>query len=705
MRPEGRCARAKTPVREGLLANPDNRAIDLRRSPYRPLMSPPPGTDAAKSVAHFIPKAITPTAEQLAVQISPARMAIVEANAGAAKTTVLALRMAEAWTRRTPPERILALTYTDAACVALKAALKKIGVPPGIVQLFGIQTFEAFSTRVLEEIEGGTTPVYTEAEQFSPVIWQAVDWVADHPDRRWQAELEMPTLGDNGMSDEFLRNNEVLKGAMRDVLERDEQAVTPDYAESIGLSYTQLKIFLAFEKIRRANPEKPAFRGAQDATYDLACLLREGEAVKHYRRWPATLRVLVVDEMHDMNQAMFTVLQALLATNHAFFCGVGDIDQVIHKATGADAKFMRTELAAQSTHKLQRYPLTHSYRFSAALAQIAGRVAGKPYASMAPHGTQVAVHSYEGNADCARQVVQAAQQWKAQPRARMAEFAVLLRHPFQSVEIENALIEAGIPYDTLGFDSYVMRPEVLFVRGLLAVATDDLSSVTDEKTRREVMRALMFFADATIEVAGREHESQQDLLNDAIRSVTDNPVFLTSFFENQILRNAEPATRRRLTAAVAVVREHQGPGLLDALLAALQIKSMVNNVLASQTRRAEALSNLAWLARAAERFASPAAFFQHLNTAEQKQREHKNAKTANLLIASIASVKGLEFEQVVMPYMAHGAFPEPHADLGEETNTLYVGITRARRFLTLYAPGEGASVFMGKLAKPASAAA
>ena len=91
--------------------------------------------------------------------------------------------------------------------------------------------------------------------------------------------------------------------------------------------------------------------------------------------------------------------------------------------------------------------------------------------------------------------------------------------------------------------------------------------------------------------------------------------------------------------------------------------------------------------------------------AEQKQRDNKNAKTAGLLIASIASVKGLEFEQVLMPYLAHGEFPEPQADLGEETNTLYVGLTRARRFLTLYAPSERPSMFMATLTKPGAAGA
>ena len=663
-------------------------------------MPPSSGTDSAKSVAHFTPKAIVPTAEQLAIQISPARMAIVEANAGASKTTALALRMAEAWTRRTQPAQILALTYTEAACVALKAALKKIGVPPAVVQQFRIQTFESFCSQVLQDVEGGPTPVYDQAEQLSPVIWQAVQWVADHPVPRWSAELRMPTLGDHGFTDAFLQTSEYLKGTMLDTLERSDQSASPDYAASIGIEYTQLKIFLAFEKIRHANPEKPAFRGVQDATYDVARLLHAGESLTRYSHWPVALKVLVVDEMHDMNQAMFTVLKALLHTNRSFFCGVGDVDQVIHRATGAEAKFMRTELATQTSHKVMHYPLTHSFRFSATLAGLAGKIAGKPYASKAPHGTQIDIARYDSNAECAQSVVQAAAHWKAQPKAKMAEFAVLLRHPFQSVEIENALMEAGIPYQTLGFESYVMRPEVLFLRGLLAVASDDLRSVTDTQTRKDVMRALMFFSDSRIAVEGREHESQLELLDDAIRSVTDNPLFLTSFFENQILRNAEPTIRPRLQAAVRVAREHVGPGMLDALLAALQFKTMVNNVLTSQQRRMQAMSNLEWLARAAARFENPRLFFQHLNDAEQKQRAASHAKTASLLIASISSVKGLEFDQVLLPYLARGEFPVPGSDIGEEWNTLYVGITRARRFLSLYVDRARPSEFIARIEKP-----
>jgi ABC-type ATPase with predicted acetyltransferase domain len=110
---------------------------------------------ASKTIAHFVPKAITPTAEQLAIQISPARVAIVEANAGAAKTTVLALRMAEAWTRGTRAEQIFALTYTDAAYLALKGALKKIGVPAAVAQQMAYRPLKPSAPRCWPNWKGG----------------------------------------------------------------------------------------------------------------------------------------------------------------------------------------------------------------------------------------------------------------------------------------------------------------------------------------------------------------------------------------------------------------------------------------------------------------------------------------------------------------------------------------------------------------------
>ena len=107
----------------------------------------------------FKTRAFTPTPEQLAVQTASARSLLIEANAGAAKTTTLALRMAESWQRGTLPDAFLALVHTDTACEALRAALKKIGVPAQVRQRMRIATFEQFCTHMLTDPSARALPV------------------------------------------------------------------------------------------------------------------------------------------------------------------------------------------------------------------------------------------------------------------------------------------------------------------------------------------------------------------------------------------------------------------------------------------------------------------------------------------------------------------------------------------------------------------
>jgi DNA helicase II / ATP-dependent DNA helicase PcrA len=661
------------------------------------------GASSSREVL-FEPKAIQPTDEQLAIQSATDRTIVVEANAGAAKTTTLALRMAESWRRGTSPDSFLALTYTQPACDALKGALVKVGVPYNVVSRIRVQTFEEFCGQVLDEIVGASVPVYDQDEQLRPFVWEAVKRVEENEGERWRSELIMPTLGDSGTVEEFLKLSTRLKGTMRDTLERDDSSVSPDYAAAIGVEFTQLRIFLAYERIRRReNADRPLFRGPLDATYDLARLLYEGELVQGLRTWPFSTRVLVADEMHDLNQAMFRVLQELLNTTSSSFCGVGDLDQVLYEAAGADASFMGNSIESHTRRAVRRYPLTHSYRFGRSLATKAGRIADKPYSSMAAHDTKLSLAGYNTPEDCARLVVEAAKTWHSQPRAKMNEFAILLRHSSQSVLIENALLESDFSYTMRGFESYLMRPEVLFVRGLLAVATDSIGSVADDQTREKVMQALFFFSGSKIDVKGREHETQEALLEDAIRSVKEAPGFLTHFFENQVLRTAEPAMKRRLEAAVKVAREQSGPTLLSSLLEALNIESIVREVYVSKQRRQDALSNIEGLRLAAKDFETARDYFQSLNDAEQKQRQLK--KAASLVIASVASVKGLEFDHVVLPYLAQGEFPAPTASGREEQNLFYVAMTRPRRFLTMFAGTEKPSSFVPKMGYKPSAAA
>ena len=98
----------------------------------------------------FTPRGIRPTAEQTAIAQAPERLAVVEANAGAAKTTTLALCLAQALRRGALPQQLLALTYTAPAIDALRDAILRIGVPAPVARRIRVSSFDEFSRTQLQ---------------------------------------------------------------------------------------------------------------------------------------------------------------------------------------------------------------------------------------------------------------------------------------------------------------------------------------------------------------------------------------------------------------------------------------------------------------------------------------------------------------------------------------------------------------------------
>lgn len=650
--------------------------------------------------ARFIPKTIVPTDEQVAIQTATANTLVVEANAGAAKTTTLALRIAESWQRGVTPDQILALTFTEPAVAALKAALRKVGVPHPVVSRLRIETFERFSAAVLRVIEGGEVPQLLAAEELKPHVWEAVLRVEGNPHEKHRDELQFPTVGDNSAIEAFLAEMLHLKGTLQLELDSSEDGLSPDRAAELGRDYLQLQVFRQYEnQVRRGgHPDRPAFRGPFDATYDLARLILAGETLQGLRAWPAGLKVLVVDEMHDLNRAMFTVLEALLL-NHpgCFFCGAGDHDQVIHQITGAETRFMQDELSVRTRRRIHRLPLTASYRFGRQLALRAGRLARKPYASNCEHDTPVAVRHYgPGAPSCVDQLLEEAHRWKTLHRGRrMSEWAVLLRHDHQSIELENRLLAAGLPYVTRGFDSYLLRPEVLLVRGLLAVAADNFSSVESADTRKRIVEAFVFFCEVEIIDAERPEVPQRRLVQEAVQFAIESPRVLMQFFENQVMNNVTPRVRRRLAAALEVARSQGGPELLPRFLAALDLRALAASRLVETRRREEALGNIDALERLALGHRDVGDFFAFLNAAELRQQALKDSDS--LVLGTIESAKGLEFDHVLIPWLERKVFPDPHEPAEDEANLFYVGITRARKQLTLLGHAEHPSPLLARL--------
>lgn len=654
----------------------------------------------------FAPKALTPTDEQLAVQLSRDPWVIVEANAGAAKTTTLALRLAQAMIRGARPELLLALTYTETACQALHAALRKLGVPAGARNKLRISTFESFSQSVLRKLEAASVPRYETAERLRPFVMAAVERVLGNPEERYREALVVPGAGD-AVVEQYLNEFLYLKGTLLLALEAADRSITPTLAAELGRDYAMLKVFRAYERERRGgHPDRPRFRAEGDATYDMArALMNEGEGEGllsgAWHPLGMDLRLVVVDEMHDMNRAMFTVLRQLLKANpHAGFVGVGDRNQVIHARAGAQSAFM-SETFGLEVGRARRYPLTASFRFGPDVAKAAGLVSGKKFSSRFERKTILELRQCKTAAESDQAIVDAAaartvNRSSVGAKAPLGEFAVLLRHPHQSVGLENRLLAADIAYTTVGFESYLVRPEVLLVRGLLAYAADDFSAIDSRDTRARVLRAMLLFGGAKIDV--RDPDPSADGLDDQVvlekeagAAVADNPRLLRVFFENQILRRGTPEACRRMLAAVDAMRSCTGKDALPKIVSALDPQYLASKALVQAARVHEVTANIAGLLASASDYETAQDYFLALNGFEVRQRSLKARDS--ILLSSIEAAKGLEFEHVLIPNINAREFAAA-GDSEDDRNLFYVAITRARSRLSLYCEASRPSRYL-----------
>lgn len=644
-----------------------------------------------------------PSDEQDAIQRSRSKTILVEANAGATKTTTLAFRIRWAIELNVPPEAIQVLTFTEPACEAMRIALNTVGVPPALVRRVKIQTFDAFATTVLRSLEPKAAPVKHTPEDVSPVVVQAMQ--------------RLGMSADSGFIERFLNTAGWLKGtlALSEAAWNGEE-INEEWAESVGIEFSHVQLFRAYENLRYPiadGIDMPEFRWTFDATYDLARQLADPEPMTYLHEipaWPRSIRLLMVDEMHDTNRAMYVILKTLLDTNPCYFCGVGDVDQVIHSQSGADHQYMGPSVSF-GKREVTRYPLTKTRRFGKSLAAASGQLARKPYASDASHPTKVDIQTYDDHSgsSCESALISVLREWKGTPQAQLADLAILLRHSWQSIDIENALVQAGFEYQTKGFVSYLRQPEVLLIRALLAMATGNYEQLNSAATRADVVRSVVFFCGVQLDHDESEAESQEERLASAIRAIDQSKESLAAFMEYQVLQKAAPALAGRMRTAITMAQT-QGTqeGWFDGFLDALDIQSWIKRVFIERQRRMDALKYFEGLKRAARMFKTAAQFFDSMGALETKNApttsSQKNAMRAasakrnTLTLSLIPAVKGLEFEHVVMPYLDRGIFPfsASHQDR-DERNLFYVGITRARSALTVIASERSPSEFVQRL--------
>ncbi len=587
---------------------------------------------------------------------------LVLAGAGSGKTRVLVHRIA--WlvqAEGVSPHGILAVTFTNKAAHEMRSRIEEmLGFS---ARGMWVGTFHGLAHRLLRQHwqEAGL------AENFQ---------ILDSDD---QLRLVKRTMKSLGLAEEHWPP----KQATHFINAKKDEGLRARHIDARGNDYigTMQKIYQAYE-------EACARGGLVDfGELLLRCheLWRDNENVLDlYRR---RFGHILVDEFQDTNTLQYAWLR-LLAGDSARLTAVGDDDQSIYGWRGARIEHIQqftNDFAGVATVRLeQNYRSTRAIldAANAVILNNAGRL-GKNLWTEESEGDPILVYCGFNEVDEARFIVGEIDRWRRDGNT-LSEVALLYRSNAQSRVLEEALLQAGMPYRIYGGQRFFERMEIRNALAYLRLAANRHADAAFERVVNVPTRGIGEKTVTLLRDAAREHE--ESLWSAAVRLVQ------------------EKALPQR--AAQAVVGFLELIDQLDECLAGQELHRGVEDVIrlsglldfhgrekgeVGQAR----VENLQELVNAARQFVFEddegeddplAAFLDRaaLEAGDTQADEYQDS----VQMMTLHSAKGLEFPLVFLTGMEEGLFPhqmsmqEP-GRLEEERRLCYVGITRAMRQLYL----------------------
>jgi DNA helicase-2/ATP-dependent DNA helicase PcrA len=395
-----------------------------------------------------------------------------------------------------------------------------------------------------------------------------------------------------------------------------------------------------------------------------------------------------VDEFQDTNTLQYAWLRLLAGDTGSIFA-VGDDDQSIYSWRGARVENMQRFSKDFSDTQLIR--LEQNYRSTATILNAANALIANNNARLGKQlwteddaGEKINLYTAFNEQDEARFVIERIISWY-NTYGKYNDSAVLYRVSAQSRVIEEALMRANIPYRVYGGMRFYERAEIKDALAYLRLATfhDDDASFeriigtpprgigerTVEELRTVAKRDQCSLWAASVQLIQHKLlsaralgalESFLQLIHQMDKSVKNLP--LDEILDNVIKRSGLIEHYKKEKGERGLARIEN----LEELVTAAGEFEMTDE-------EGEAMEPLqAFLAHAA------------LEAGETQA----GAWTDCVHLMTLHSAKGLEFPNVYLVGMEEGLFPhqrssEDLSQLEEERRLCYVGITRARKSLTL----------------------
>jgi len=582
---------------------------------------------------------------------------LILAGAGTGKTRAITYRMANLIARDVSPESVLAVTFTNKAAEEMRTRITNLllraGVPPAQPW---VSTFHSLCARLLRrEAANAGLP-----RDFA---------IYDDDDQLAAVKLVMGKLQ---IEEDALTPRNVLSR----ISYAKNHGQTPEMLRSTAMGQDDRKtadIFAEYEKLLRLSNAVDF----DDLLLRSARLLRDSASVRE--KWQSRFQYIHVDEYQDTNRVQYDLLRLLTGT-HANLCVVGDEDQSIYRWRGADVSillsFSRDFPAARIVRLERNYRSTQNI-----LDAAAGVVSHNPdrlgkSLSAENHGG-ANLRYFEGRDAQSEAEFVAGELERILSNDSGQTCAVEYRTNFQSRSFEEVFRRRGLRYKLVGGFSFYNRAEVKDALAYVRLAMHPEDDVSLLRVLNLPPRGIgKTTVDALRETARTDGTPIWNAVAKFVSGAAGNRAVtpLRMFQEliaklQQVLNEKEPADFLR-----AVLEES---GYMDML----KDRNTPEDV--------ARMENLEELTRAvAESLDAGEAFTDFLDAAALVSDADSFEGKPGVTLITLHSTKGLEFDHVFLTGMEEGICPHSRSineekAIEEERRLVYVGMTRARKSLTL----------------------
>ena len=619
---------------------------------------------------------------------------LIGAGAGSGKTRVLTRRIAWLLAHGFWASSILAITFTNKAAAEMRERLAALVGPEA--EHMWISTFHSACVRILRRDgkEIGLTSgfsIYDTADCERLVKLISGDLNIDT--KRYTPRMLLGKISD--CKNSLTSWQDQLKSVNCDYKpgQRGYQVSAGDVDELVAVVYAEYQHRLAM-----ANAVD-----FDDLIMRTVELFQRCPQVSEYYRHK--FRYVFVDEYQDTNHAQYVLVRELSGIDSgeqpdpqmrgagrvgpSWITVVGDSDQSIYAFRGADIRniqdFEQDFPNAKTIMLEQNYRSTQTI-LDAANAVIARNENRKPKKLWTALGEGDKIVGYA--ADNAQQEAG----WIANEIARIHEeegiayrdIAIMYRANAQSRSLEEAMINANLPYQLVGGTKFYERKEIKDALAYLQAIVNPADNVNVRRILNVPKRGLGVRAEGLIASYADAHDTT---FFGAIEHMEQ--------IEGMSARTTKPlgVFRDMMHGLADFAKDHDtkpSEVVAEVLSKSGILKELQRSEDPQDASRVDNLSQLQSVAAEFEQNTPDATLAGFLETtalvADSDQLPGENEDSGKVTMMTLHTAKGLEYPYVFLTGMEQGTFPHQRAmedtsELAEERRLAYVGITRAKRRL------------------------